>query len=230
SITAVANATSYTWTVPTGWTVTAGGATNSITVTSGSAGQNGNITVTATNSCGTSSASSFAVTVNPGTPATPGAITGTTPVCPATASLTYSISSVPNADANGYVWSVPAGWTINSGQGTTSITVTSGSAGQNGNISVTASNSCGISTAKALAVVVNPAIPSTPGAIAGTTAVCPGITGLTYSITAVPNATSYTWTVPTGWTVTAGGTTNSITVTSGSAGQNGNITVTATNS
>ncbi|WKL44908.1 hypothetical protein [Flavobacterium sp. ZE23DGlu08] len=228
SITAVTNATSYTWTVPTGWSITAGTGTNSITVTSGNTGQNGTISVTATNSCGTSSARTLAVTVSPATPATPGAISGTVTQCPALTGQTYSIATVANASS--YTWTVPTGWTITGGAATNTITVTSGTAGQNGTISVTATNSCGTSLANTLGVTVSPATPVTPGLIAGTPTVCPAIMGLTYSITAVPNATTYTWTVPTGWSITAGAGTNSITVTSGSTGQNGTISVTATNS
>ncbi len=71
--------------------------------------------------------------------------------------------------------------------------------------------------------------PATPGTISGTSQQCAGSTGQTYSISSVTNATTYTWTVPTGWSVTAGSGTNTITVTAGSGGQNGNITVTAGN-
>ncbi|MBK6903467.1 MAG: HYR domain-containing protein [Saprospirales bacterium] len=78
------------------------------------------------------------------------------------------------------------------------------------------------------AVTVNGA-PATPGAISGTTPVCSDQTGLIYSISAVSGATSYNWTVPTGWSITAGSGTISITVTSGSADQSGTIAVTATN-
>ena len=83
-------------------------------------------------------------------PATPGAITGTTPVCPSTAGLVYSISAVSGATS--YTWSVPTGWSITSGQGTISATVTSGTNGQNGNITVTANNTCGSSSPSSLAV------------------------------------------------------------------------------
>ncbi len=54
SIIPVSNAFTYTWTVPLGWKITAGEGTSSITVTAGLTGENGNITVTAGNSCGTS--------------------------------------------------------------------------------------------------------------------------------------------------------------------------------
>jgi gliding motility-associated-like protein len=228
SITAVTDATTYTWTVPTGWTITAGAGTTSITVTTGTSGQNGNISVTAGNSCGTSPASTLAVTASSGAPLQPGAITGNATQCPGTTAQTYSVS--PVTDATTYTWTVPTGWTITSGSGTTSISVTTGAEGQNGNITVTAGNSCGTSPASTLAVTVSPGAPSQPGAITGSALQCPGLAGQVYSITAVPNATTYTWTVPTGWTITAGSGTVSITVTTGSAGQNGNISVTAGNS
>ena len=227
SISAVANANTYIWTVPAGWSITAGAGTTNLTVTTGSTGQNGSITVAAGNSCGTSTPSSLAVIVV-ATPATPGAITGTATQCPGLINQTYSISAVTYATT--YTWTVPTGWSITAGGGTTSITVTTGSAGQNGSITVTAGNSCGTSAPSSLAVTVSPATPATPGAITGTATQCPGLTGQIYSISAVTNATTYTWTVPTGWSITAGGGTTSITVTTGSAGQNGSITVTAGNS
>jgi large repetitive protein len=60
SIAAVANATGYLWTVPTGWVITGGQNTTSINVTAGST--NGNITVTPNNNCGSSNTSSLNVT------------------------------------------------------------------------------------------------------------------------------------------------------------------------
>ena len=87
---------------------------------------------------------------NQASPATqPGAISGTTPVCVGT-SYTYSIPAVANASS--YTWTVPAGWVINSGQGTTTITATPGGVG---NICVTASNLCGTSAQTCYAVTLN---------------------------------------------------------------------------
>ena len=85
-------------------------------------------------------------------PPTPGIITGGASQCPNTNSLTYSIASVSGATS--YNWTVPAGWSITSGQGTTSIIVTSGNSGQNGNITVNAANNCGTSSASSLAVTL----------------------------------------------------------------------------
>ena len=102
------------------------------------------------------------ITISPATPATPGPITGTATQCAGHAGQVYSIgSTVPNATT--YTWNVPVGWTITAGAGTISITVTTGAIGQNGNITVTADNSCGQSAQSILAVTV--AAP--PTAIAG---------------------------------------------------------------
>jgi PKD domain-containing protein/metallopeptidase family M12-like protein/type IX secretion system substrate protein len=150
-------------------------------------------------------------------PSQPGTISGSTGVCQS-ASQTYSISTV--SGATGYTWTLPSGWTGSST--TTSITVTAGSAG--GNITVKANNACGSSAVRSLAVSIL-AVPAQPGTISGSAAVCPG-TSQTYSISTVSGATSYTWTLPSGWTGSS--TSTSITATAGSAG--GNITVKANNS
>jgi predicted CxxxxCH...CXXCH cytochrome family protein len=75
---------------------------------------------------------------------------------PATANentpYTYTIASIP--DATSYTWSVPGGWTIDAGQGTVSVDVTTGAANPPDNISVTATNSCGTSAARNLSVTV----------------------------------------------------------------------------
>jgi len=89
-------------------------------------------------------------------PPTIGAISGNTNVCAGT-TQNYSIS--PVSGATSYTWTVPSGWTINSGQGTTSINVTVGTS--SGSVSVFASNGCGNSTTQTLAITVN-TIPNAP--------------------------------------------------------------------
>ncbi|TDE01586.1 ice-binding family protein [Flavobacterium hiemivividum] len=71
--------------------------------------------------------------------------------------------------------------------------------------------------------------PSTPGAISGKVLQFPGVVDQVYSIAAVDNTTTYNWTVPTGWIITAGAGSTSIVVTTGSAAQNGKISVSALN-
>ncbi|MFZ4707838.1 MAG: cytochrome c3 family protein, partial [Bacteroidales bacterium] len=92
-------------------------------------------------------------------PATPGVISGSASAPPITTGLSYTIAAVSGATT--YTWSVPTGWLITGGQGTSGITVTSGAIGQNGNISVTAGNSCGTSSARTLSVTS--AIPNPHG-------------------------------------------------------------------
>jgi hypothetical protein len=89
---------------------------------------------------------------------------------------------------------------------------------------------CSPGNCVSVTVTVLPPAPATPGGIVGTPSQCPNITGETYSVTPIANATNYVWTVPTGWTITAGAGTATITVTTGAYGQNGNITLYVSNS
>ena len=154
-------------------------------------------------------------------PAQPGTITGPANPCPGT--QTYSIGAVTGATT--YTWSVPAGWTITAGQSTTSVTVTSTSAA--GSVTVTANNSCGaasVSRSSTVTPLTAPMVPSGPAAV------CASSTGNVYSVPAVAGATTYTWSVPTGWVITAGQGTTSITVTAAAGNTSGSISVNATNS
>ncbi|MGL4596569.1 MAG: T9SS type A sorting domain-containing protein, partial [Bacteroidia bacterium] len=63
SISPVAGATSYTWTLPAGGTINSGQTTTSINVTHGST--SGNVSVVANHPCGTSAPSNLAVTISP---------------------------------------------------------------------------------------------------------------------------------------------------------------------
>ena len=62
SISAVAGAASYNWTVPSGASITGGQGSTSITVNFGTS--SGNVCVTASNSCGTSAANCLAIAIN----------------------------------------------------------------------------------------------------------------------------------------------------------------------
>jgi hypothetical protein len=68
--------------------------------------------------------------------------------------------------------------------------------------------------------------------ITGPTSICPPASGLIYTVTSVARADSYVWTLPTGFTITAGAGTNTITVSVSSGAtiaNNQNVTVYATN-
>ena len=100
---------------------------------------------------GCSASYTFTITINPA--AAPGPITGPISVCHNATGLVYSIAAVPNVTV--YNWTVPAGWAITAGPGTTSITVTAGNIGENGNISVSVANQCGSVPPSSLAVAVS---------------------------------------------------------------------------
>jgi hypothetical protein len=212
SISTVTGATSYSWSLPSGWTGTS--STNSIAVTTGA--NAGNISVTADNGCGSSTAQTLAVTLQ-SSPSQPGTISGATTPCSVT-SETYSITAV--SGANSYNWTLPSGWTGTST--TNSITVTTGSG--SGTIDVVAVGACGNSPVQTLSV--SPVVLTTqPSAISGLSPACPN-SSLSYSVTAVSGAVSYNWVLPSGWTGTS--TTNSITVSTTATG--GNLSVAAINS
>lgn len=94
--------------------------------------------------------STVVVTTSGSIPAQPGSVIGNTPVCVNTPNQVYSVPLVANATT--YNWTVSSGWIITAGQGTNSITVTTGSAG--GTVSVTAANGCGNSPVRNLTVNV----------------------------------------------------------------------------
>lgn len=145
----------------------------------------------------------------------PGTIAGALTSCPGD-TATYS---VPFVAGHSYTWSLPSGW---SGSSTTnSILVTPGP--NAGTISVTATGCGGTSVARTKAITAGSA-PATPGLLSGSDKVCAYSTQ-TYSVTPVPGAKSYTWTLPSGWTGSS--TSNSITVVAGTAG--GSIKVKAIN-
>ncbi len=196
SISPISNATSYVWTLPTNWT----GASSSNTIIAIPNSVSGTIIVTANNTCGASLARTLTITADT-VPGQPGTITGNTTICPGTTQV-YSIASVPTATS--YTWSLPIGWSGTST--TTSITTLSGST--SGNISVTANDTCGAGLPQTLAITVNTTL-TQPGSIIGNVSVCAG-TSQTYRIADVPCATSYTWTLPNGWSGTS--TVDSITI------------------
>jgi hypothetical protein len=148
SIAPVTGATSYLWTVPTGASITGSPTSNSISVNFSGTFTTGNITTAAVNGCGTGSIRSLAVKAVPGQPVS---ITGATAVC-TLSSQTYSTQTVTGASS--YVWTIPGGGTINAGQGSKIINMTYGATpSANGIITVKASNTCGISAVRVLAVV-----------------------------------------------------------------------------
>lgn|GEM_PF-7027482 len=217
SINPVPGANDYTWNV-----INAPGATTlwtlsylskrDVNLTAGS--HSATITVFATNPCG--SGPIYAEVLTPDkVPAMPGVITEPSRHCEGS-TATYSIAAVPGATS--YVWSVTGtGWSV-APSTTNSCNFTAGSA--SGILSVRAMNDCGMGVVRTLTVRPD-TLPKAPTSISKPDVHCVG--GIeSYSVPAVPGATSYVWTVTgNNWTGTS--TSNSINVTAGT----GDATITA---
>ncbi|HET9793741.1 MAG TPA: hypothetical protein VFS34_04705, partial [Thermoanaerobaculia bacterium] len=135
----------YSWTI-SGGTITAGAGTNTITYTAGASGS-ALLGVTVQTAAGCSSSSSATVSINAAPSA---AITAPSSI----KAKQKGSASVPSAGSGAtYVWSVTNG-TINSGNGTPSISLTAGSRGTM-TLSVTVRNASGCSASGSKAVTVN---------------------------------------------------------------------------
>lgn len=169
--------------------------------------------VITSNGCSATSAT-VTVTVNP-TPAAP-TVGSNSPVCVGDA---LNLTATSTTSGVTYSWAGPNTFTSTQQNPTIAGVTTLAAGTYTATVTANGCTSTGTTT-----VVVNPGPPAQPGTITGSVNVCSG-SSQTYSIAAVVGATSYTWTLPGGWTGTS--TTNSITVTAGTAG--GNILVSAGN-
>ncbi len=226
TVSSVSGATSYTWSISSG-AITAGQGTSVVTITAPASGTF-TLSATATNPCGTSSAVTDVITTTTATPTT-GTITGSTSIC-LTSNYTTSYTSTATG-ATYYVWAVPANVTINSGQGTASISVTFSTTATSGNITCTPySYNGGCAAAPAsLAYITGTSSPGTQSI----TPAC-GTTLITsYSTSfSVPNITgnTYSWTVPGSvGTIIGSSTSYSVSVTTAGSAGSGTISVTVTN-
>ncbi len=269
TINAPAN-TYYQWTVPAGATILSGQGTATILVAFGNT--NGDVGVTIITDCSVASAPVFPVTATScsfyaggdndgfssvlncatlldGTPAlVPGPIIGSISFCDF-ATESYSINPQGTNIETTYVWSVPAGATIVSGQGTTTILVAFSN--NAGNITVDVSNRCetinvalpvsstscifyaggdndGFSVVQQCASDLNGGSVFIPDPIVGVTNSC-NFSTEAYSIFVVGAlpTTVYQWSVPAGASIVSGQGTTTILVALGSS--NGNISVDVSN-
>ncbi len=178
NITASPGATAYNWTITNG-TITGGNDSTSVVVTWNTGVISGSVCVNIQNACGLSAETCFNVAVN-AAPAAP-VVTGSNSLCSGS-NATYTITPIVG---NGYVWTVPAGATIVSGQNTTSINVNWGNT--SGNVCAAVLSNCGTGPQGCFAVVIN----AVPNAVAGPDfALC----GNTYTLQATPSVGIGQWT------------------------------------
>jgi hypothetical protein len=147
----------------------------------------GNYTVVATDNttnCTNTMTGSATLAMNP-LPDNAIAISGPTSVCQGE-TVAFFTGSITNASS--YTWSVPAGASVVTGQGNTSVTIQFN--GTSGNVSVFGNNACGAGQPFNYPVTVNAA----PILNATSTAadVCAGISA-TLNATATPIGTSFAW-------------------------------------
>lgn len=150
SIPANSNVQSYTWSVPSGATIQSGQNTNTIQVLYSSIASSGNITVTATNGCGSAVATlPIVINILP----TSSTVTGPQSVCAGTNNVVYTATLIPNATS--YVWTLPNGTSTTTA--TNTISISFGANEISGNLSVSGSNSCGLgSVSTAFPITINP--------------------------------------------------------------------------
>ena len=212
SVPATVGAT-YVWTITNG-TIDSGQGTNAITFTAGTTGSVG-LSVTATSSTGCVASNSTTVAINPLPDAT---ITAAASAC---ALSSGNVATAPALAGATYAWTITNG-TIDSGQGTDSISFTAGSTGSVA-LSLTVTSAAGCSSNGSTSVAITPAPDAT---ITAPVSACADATGLSASVPAVAGAT-YAWTISNG-TITGGAGTDAITFTAGSSGTTTlGVTVTA---
>ncbi|MCX6283351.1 MAG: T9SS type A sorting domain-containing protein [Bacteroidetes bacterium] len=221
SIPSINNATAYTWTLPSGCNITSGANTNSIIVSYAASASSGSISVYATNSCGNGSSSSLSVTVNT-TPVL--SISGNNSLCINSGYYNYSTQ----AGFSNYIWTISSGGVINAGQGTSQVQVNWNTAGSQW-VAVTCTNvGCSPASPTQYPVSVNN-IPGLAGSITGSSSVCTGQRGVSYSVPSIPYTVAYVWTLPPGANNVNGSGTNTITVDYSSNATSGNMSVVGSN-
>ncbi len=151
SIPAMSGVENYHWSFPSGFSPASstGAALNQLSSEAGTSG--GTVSVYASNACGNGTARDFNISVG-NIPLTPGTITGDASVCK-TSLNSYSIASVP--EATSYIWTLPSGASLASGNNTNAVTVNFSASANSGNILVQGSNTCGNGPAAIFSVTVN---------------------------------------------------------------------------
>ncbi|MFM7767165.1 MAG: proprotein convertase P-domain-containing protein [Bacteroidota bacterium] len=158
------------------------------------------------------------------TPSAPYPLNGPALACVGT-TLNYYVNNNPNISY--YNWTVPAGTTIVSGQGTNSIQVSFSSSFTSGTVCVTAQRGDCVSPPRCKTVTKHTAI--RPGLIQGELSGHCMTSSAAVSVVPVSYAVSYQWTPPSGMTVTSGQGTNAITFSTASGFTSGSLCVTSNN-
>jgi hypothetical protein len=191
--------------------------TDTGTITTISGIPTGTYTFTVTNSSGSTSVPSANVEINsqPPTPSAPVIGPITQPTC-TVATGCVVLNGLPAGN-----WIINPGNISGTGSGTTICNLPS----EIYTFTVTNASGCTSVASDSVDIDVQPATPDAAGIITGAVSVCQGQGGVAYSVPAITGALGYLWTLPEGATITAGDSTNSITVDYSNVAMNGNVTV-----
>jgi hypothetical protein len=219
-----AGMTAYSWTVSAGGTITGGAGTNSVTVVWNIAGSQ-TVSVNYSNAGSCMAASPAVYNVNVYSKPVP-YIAGIGYLC-VNSGFNYFYST--EIGMSNYQWTVSPGGTIISGANTNLLTVTWNEPGtQWVRVNYTNNGGCEAPVPSTFHITVNP-LPGDAGAISGPSSVCAGAMGVGYSIVPVPDALSYSWSLPSGASIASGAGTNSVTVDFSLNATPGEISVMGTN-
>ncbi len=192
----------YYWQVPPGYTIISGQGTDLIKVITGNAP--GTISLRSIMGCDTSTAAILYIRPFSATP--PAMLSGDSSYCPGS-TKTFSISGT--SSGHYFQWFVPAGWSIVSGQGYSSIIANTAGAG--GLVKVRAIYGCD-TTAMLQKLVMPVPVPQVTQSIQGNDSIIGTALPHNYSIMPHPKALGYTWKVPAGWSIISGQGTTAISV------------------
>ncbi|MBK6833067.1 MAG: T9SS type A sorting domain-containing protein [Bacteroidetes bacterium] len=220
SLSSVTNATNYNWTLPTGANIVANPSNTSVVLMFAANAVPGNLSVNASNSCGTSANSDLMINISP-LPVMPGAINGASIACQGEQNVSLTVPSITYATS--YEWTLLDGSQTTTGTPSYSYDIGLNEIG--GRVYVKGVNACGNGDSVNFNLNINP-LPANVGGISGNTLLnlCPVAAAEAFSLSAVDNATNYTWNVSAG-IINSGTGTNAISV--DFTGVTGNVTIQA---
>ncbi len=213
----IPGATSYTWSVNSGLSIQSGQGTNSIVVSIPVGFDKGDVSVYASNTSGDGPIRYITVYNIPISVIT----SGPTFVC-GLSQATYTCSG-PTTALN-YFWTIPAGTTIISGQGTNTLTISFDNTFSSGNLYIQNQTGCGLGASRSIKINSSPA--TAPRYISGPRDLC-NMTTATFTADVVANATSYSWILPAGLTLGGDPSANSVLINIDNTFVSGNIGVSA---
>lgn len=230
SIGSIAAADAYNWILPSGAGINTFNQ-NTITVDFGSSAVSGDISVVASNGCGSGAASLLSIIVN-ALPETALSISGNDTICDGALSETFTVPSIANA--NSYKWILSTGIISTSGSDTTlnpQITVQLTPGITSGTIQVYGLNACGNGVSSPIFDIYVAPYPAAAGTITGASMVsaCLNQSGISYTVPAIANASSYAWTLPVNASIVGATNSTSIQVNYPATSLSGNVTVSGIN-